>query len=228
MTAIDLSPDTVVDRSGHPITLGSGSAATAFVEHHIDAIDAREFPGPTGSVEGSYYLADAPLLPARCTLPMRSRDRAQPPLVLYGQVLDVSGAPVPGATLEIWHADAEGHYSGYTRHVPDWNLRGTVVTDGAGRYEITTIAPAPQQIPADGPTGTCGGAADRHPRQPAHLNLRVSGKGQHPVITQLYLTGDRRPGGDVTPAAGPGSLLDPEPDEQGRDSVRHDFVLDPG
>ncbi|MGW0038787.1 catechol 1,2-dioxygenase [Gordonia sp. NPDC003376] len=198
-----------------------------FVEHDIEAVNSRRFQGSKGSIEGPYYLADAPLLPARCTLPMRTRDRQEIPLVLHGQVRDLSGAPVPGATVEIWHADAEGYYSGFAEHIPDWNLRGTVVTDGEGRYEITTIAPAPYQIPTDGPTGTFIEAAGWHPWRPAHLHLRISGKGRRPIITQLYFAGDRWLDSDVASATKPELILDPKPDEQGRNSVRYDFVLDP-
>src|SRR3712207_8070747 len=38
-------------------------------------------------------------------------------------------------------------------HLPEGNLRGLVVADDEGRFEIRTIQPAPYQIPTDGPTG---------------------------------------------------------------------------
>ena len=47
----------------------------------------------------------------------------------------------------------KGYYSHFAPHIPDGNLRGTIVADDEGRFEITTIQPAPYQIPTDGPTG---------------------------------------------------------------------------
>ena len=44
----------------------------------------------------------------------------------------VDGTPLPGAVVEIWHADDDGYYSQFAPGLPEWNLRGTVVTDGRG------------------------------------------------------------------------------------------------
>lgn len=198
-----------------------------FVEHDIEEVNSRKYQGSKGSIEGPYYLPDAPLLPARCTLPMRGRDARQTPLVLHGQVTGLDGTPLPAATIEIWHADAEGYYSGFAPHLPEWNLRGTVVTDGDGRYEITTIQPAPYQIPTDGPTGKFIEAAGWHPWRPAHLHLRVAAHRRHPIITQLYFQGGDWLDSDVASATKPELLLDPKPDAAGRNCVRYDFVLDP-
>ncbi|MBA5849273.1 catechol 1,2-dioxygenase [Gordonia amicalis] len=198
-----------------------------FVEHDIEEVNSRKFKGTKGSIEGPYYLPDSPLLPARCTLPMRSSDARETPLVMHGQVTDLDGNPMAGATIEIWHADAEGYYSGFAPHIPDWNLRGTVVTDGHGRYEITTIQPAPYQIPTDGPTGKFIEAAGWHPWRPANLHLRVSAKGRHPIVTQLYFAGGDWLDSDVASATKPELLLDPKPDADGRNVVQYDFALDP-
>ncbi|HEX4225279.1 MAG TPA: catechol 1,2-dioxygenase, partial [Pseudonocardiaceae bacterium] len=32
-----------------------------------------------------------------------------------------------GATVELWHADDAGYYSQFAPHIPEWNLRGTIV-----------------------------------------------------------------------------------------------------
>ncbi|MDV7269048.1 catechol 1,2-dioxygenase, partial [Rhodococcus oxybenzonivorans] len=198
-----------------------------FVEHDIEEVNSRNFKGTKGSIEGPYYVPGAPQLPARCTLPMRDEDRGHPALVLRGQVTDLDGAGLSGATIELWHADDEGYYSQFAPHLPEWNLRGTIVTDSEGRYEITTIQPAPYQIPTDGPTGKFIEAAGWHPWRPAHLHLRVTSPGKRPIITQLYFAGGDWVDDDVATATKPELLLDPVIDDAGRKVVDYDFALDP-
>ncbi|WP_072801543.1 catechol 1,2-dioxygenase [Rhodococcoides yunnanense] len=198
-----------------------------FVEHDIEEVNSRQLEGTKGSIEGPYYVPGAPVLPARCTLPMRDEDRAHPALVLRGQVTDLRSNGLGGAVIELWHADDEGFYSQFAPHLPEWNLRGTVVTDSDGRYEITTIQPAPYQIPTDGPTGQFIEAAGWHPWRPAHLHLRVTFPDKQPIITQLYFAGGEWIDDDVASATKPELLLDPQLDEQGRKVVDYDFKLDP-
>jgi protocatechuate 3,4-dioxygenase beta subunit len=70
------------------------------------------------------------------------------PLALAVTVLDVSNGqcrPLPGATVDVWHCDAQGVYSGVTD--PQFStegqtfLRGAQPTDAAGRAQFTTIYP---------------------------------------------------------------------------------------
>lgn len=198
-----------------------------FVEHEIEEVNSRKFKGTKGSIEGPYYVPNAPVLPARCTLPMRDEDRVHPTLVLRGQVTDLRADGLGGAKIELWHADDEGFYSQFAPHLPEWNLRGTVVTDSEGRYEITTIQPAPYKIPTDGPTGQFIEAAGWHPWRPAHLHLRVTFPDKAPIITQLYFAGGEWIDDDVAHATKPELLLDPQLEEDGRKVVDYDFVLDP-
>ncbi|HEX8780802.1 MAG TPA: dioxygenase, partial [Nocardioides sp.] len=119
-----------------------------FVEHAVEAQVARSQQGTKGSILGPYYLPGQTRLGSVCELPRRD-DEQGTPLVLAGQVRDVDGTPLGGAEVDIWHADSDGYYSGFAPHVPDGNLRGLVVTDDEGRFEISTIQPAPYQIPTD-------------------------------------------------------------------------------
>ncbi|GAF42225.1 catechol 1,2-dioxygenase [Rhodococcus wratislaviensis] len=198
-----------------------------FVEHDIEEVNSTRFRGTKGSIEGPYYVPGAPELPAQCTLPMRDEDRAHTALVLRGRVTDLDGAGLGGAIIELWHADDEGYYSQFAPHLPEWNLRGTIVTDSEGRYEITTIQPAPYQIPTDGPTGQFIEGAGWHPWRPAHLHLRVTSPGKQPIITQLYFAGGDWIDDDVATATKPELLLDPRLDDTGRKVVSYDFALDP-
>ncbi len=198
-----------------------------FVEHEVEEVASRSQQGSKGSILGPYYLPDAPKLPAVTTLPMRD-DEQGTPLVFTGRIRDTAGNPLPGAELDLWHADHEGYYSGFAPHVPDGNLRGVVVADDHGHFEITTIEPAPYRIPTDGPTGKLIEAAGWHPWRPAHLHLIVRAPGHRPITTQLYFAGGDWLDSDVAEATKPELVLDPRPQTDGRRRSEYDFVLEPG
>ncbi|MBU5889580.1 hypothetical protein JVV71_19930, partial [Vibrio cholerae O1] len=80
--------------------------------------------GSKGTIEGPYYLEGSPELPWNGTIPMRP-DEPGTPFVFKGQVTSTDGAPLPGAKLELWHADNLGFYSQFAPGLPEWNLRGT-------------------------------------------------------------------------------------------------------
>lgn len=197
-----------------------------FVEHVVEEVAARTQDGTKGSILGPYYLPDQQKLPSVTTLPMRE-DEAGTPLVFSGQVRDTAGNPLAGAELDLWHADDQGYYSGFAPHLPEGNLRGVVVTDDQGRFEITTMQPAPYQIPTDGPTGKLIEAAGWHPWRPAHLHLLVSAPEHRTITTQLYFTGGQWLDSDVAEATKPELVLDPQRGEDGRTHSRYDFVLEP-
>src|SRR4030095_2775454 len=66
-------------------------------------------------------------------------------LLLSGQLVNLSGAPVAGATIEIWQTDNNGLYyhSGNNYQARDQNFQffGTTVTDANGDYSFRTIRP---------------------------------------------------------------------------------------
>lgn len=197
-----------------------------FIEHDIEEVAYRGQNGTKGSIEGPYYVADTTRLPARATLPMRENEQGTP-LVFAGQVRDLDGTPLPQATIEIWHADSQGYYSHFASNTPDGILRGTVEVDEDGRFAITTVRPAPYQIPTDGPTGWFIEKADWHPWRPAHLHLMVKAPGKRPITTQLYFDGGEWVSDDVATAVKPELILRPTTDADGVDHVSYDFLLDP-
>lgn len=99
---------------------------------------------------GPFYVPNAP-------------DRAT-----TGRGLTVSGrvrgtpacAPLSGAKIEWWSANARGDY--------DDAHRATQVTDSEGRYRYETDFPG------------------RYPGRPPHVHLRVSALGHRTLVTQLY------------------------------------------
>lgn len=195
-----------------------------WVEHVVEEVASDSREGSKGTIEGPYYVPDAPELGSAAILPIRD-DESGTPLLFKGQVRDVAGNALPHAVIEIWHADSDGYYSQFAPGIPEWNLRGTVTTDDQGQYWIHTMKPAPYQIPTDGACGNLITAAGWHPWRPAHLHLKVAADGFQQITTQLYFPGDEHNDDDVANAVKPELILDPQEVEGGQE-VTYDFVLD--
>jgi protocatechuate 3,4-dioxygenase beta subunit len=97
---------------------------------------------------------------------------------ILGRVLDASGAPVKGASVEIWQCDAGGIY----RHPRDWRLvrgrdagfqgRGRAVTSVDGTYSFRTIKPV------------------AYPGRTPHIHFAIAAPGRAPLVTQMYVAGE--------------------------------------
>ncbi|MDJ0350449.1 catechol 1,2-dioxygenase [Cryobacterium sp. PH29-G1] len=198
-----------------------------WVEHVVEEVATGDRSGSKGTIEGPYYIPEAPTLTTPATLPMRA-DEAGTPLLLSGQVTGTDGAALGGAIVEIWHADDDGFYSQFAPGLPEWNLRATVIADDNGNFAINTIQPAPYQIPTDGSCGKLIAAAGWHAWRPAHLHLKVSAPGRQLLTAQLYFEGDTHLSDDIASAVKSELVLRPTPtaDGAGRE-VTYDFVLDP-
>lgn len=198
-----------------------------WVEHVVEEVATDHREGSKGSIEGPYYVPGSPTLPAECTLPMRE-DEPGTPLLFRGQVTDVSGDALPGAKIELWHADDFGFYSQFAPGLPEWNLRGTIIADDSGRFEINTVQPAPYQIPTDGSCGRLIEAAGWHAWRPAHLHLKVSAPGHELLTAQLYFQGDEHLEDDIATAVKPELVIAPSPKADGTgNEVSYNFTLDP-
>jgi len=197
-----------------------------WIEHVVEEVAGADREGSKGTIEGPYYVPDAPALPGVSTLPMRE-DEAGTPLLFQGQVTGVSGEPLSGALLEMWQADDDGLYAQFAPGIPPWNLRGAIETDDAGRFAVRTIQPAPYQIPTDGSCGKLIAASGWHAWRPAHLHLKVSAPGHQTLTAQLYFRGGEHVEDDVASAVKPELVIDPQPTGDGGNQVTYDFVLDP-
>jgi len=114
------------------------------------------------AAEGKSYL---PNTPERAVL--REAGMAGAPLRLSGYVLGPDCAPIPGAWLDFWQADADGVYG-----TGSFRLRGHQFTDADGRYTLETILP--------------GAASGRAPR----LYVKVQAPGGPVLTTQLFFPDD--------------------------------------
>jgi catechol 1,2-dioxygenase len=198
-----------------------------WVEHSVEEVANENRHGSKGTIEGPYYVPGSPAQETPATLSMRD-DEPGTPLLFQGHVTDVDGVPLQGAKVEVWQADDLGFYSQFAPGLPDWNLRGTVLADNEGHFQINTIRPAPYQIPTDGACGQLIAAAGWHAWRPAHLHLKVSAPGHQLITSQLYFPGDPHNADDIASAVKPELMLDVQDREDGPGRVTtYDFRLDP-
>jgi len=196
-----------------------------WVEHVVEEVATEHREGNKGTIEGPYFVPNAPDQGARGTVPMRD-DETGTPLTWTGRVTSTDGHPLAGAKVEVWHADADGFYSQFAPGLPEWNLRATFTADEDGAFEIHTIKPAPYQIPTDGACGKLIAAAGWHAWRPAHIHVKVSAPDHEQLTAQLYFPGDEHNSDDIASAVKPELLLDPKPAGDG-EAVEYGFVLDP-
>jgi protocatechuate 3,4-dioxygenase alpha subunit len=102
---------------------------------------------------------------------------------IRGHIYDGTGAPVSDAVLEIWQADAHGHYAstpddGAAATPAEFAGFGRIPTDNAGAFSFRTIKPG--RVP--GPGGRL---------QAPHLSIQIFMRGLlKPVHTRLYFPND--------------------------------------
>ena len=196
-----------------------------WVEHVVEDVATSHREGNKGSIEGPYYVPNAPELGADGTIPMRDGEQGSQ-LVWEGTITSTDGKPL-AAMVELWHADADGFYSQFAPGIPEWNLRGSFSTGPDGKFKITTIRPAPYQIPTDGSCGKLISAAGWHAWRPAHLHVKVSAPGHELLTAQLYFPGDPHNEDDIATAVKPELMLAPVEGPDGGYAMGYDFVLDP-
>lgn len=150
---------------------------------------------PTESaILGPFWRANAPILPMDSSI-VRSLPDSCPEAdhaYLSGRVTSaVTGKPIEGAELDIWHTAPNGLYEQQDDEQVDMNLRGRFVTSSDGKYGIYCLRPTSYPIPYDGPAGRLLRMLDRHAMRPAHIHFIVTAPGYKSLTTQIF---DRRDG----------------------------------
>ncbi len=125
------------------------------------ACDDGDEPTPR-QTEGPFFTPDSPL---RANL--REPGMAGTPIAVTGFVLTRACRPVPGALVEIWHADDSGRYDNV-----GYRLRGHQFTDAEGRYRFETIVP-----------GVYTGRT-------RHFHVKYQAPNEPVLTTQLYFPGE--------------------------------------
>ena len=147
--------------------------------------------GTPRTIEGPLYITDAPLEKGEARL---DQDPEQGEvLFMEGQVRDTAGTPVPGAIVDVWHANTKGFYSFFdptpTPQSP-YNLRRRIETDAEGRYRFRSILPSGYGCPPDGPTQQLLDMLGRHGKRPAHIHFFVEAPGFRKLTTQINISDD--------------------------------------
>ena len=75
--------------------------------------------------------------------------------------------------------------------------RARFITDADGRFFFRTILPCSYPIPTDGPVGEMIMQTRRHPMRPAHVHFLVDAPGYEPLITHVFIEGDKYLDSDV-------------------------------
>jgi len=89
-------------------------------------------------------------------------------LRVSGKIIDVRGNAVPGARVDMWHADHKGIYD-----VHGYRYRTKLAIDSGTAYETLTIMPG------------------HYPDRPAqHIHYLITAPGCKPLVTQLYFATD--------------------------------------
>ena len=106
-------------------------------------------------------------------------------IIVFGQVRDSDGRPVPDTLVEIWQTNAAGRYR-HTPRAPPRAARpelhgvGRAITDQGGRYRFITIQP-----------GSYPWGNHYNAWRPAHIHFSLFGRAfTQRLVTQMYFPGD--------------------------------------
>jgi len=152
----------------------------------MTSVDATRNPlgGTRHSLEGPFYKAGASVLRNGDLLQGEVFPGAQK-LRLWGMVRDAdTGQALAGAELDFWQADNQGVYDNV-----GYSLRGVVVADDQGMYQLDTIVPLDYSAHDDDPIGELYRAMGRNNRRAAHIHLKARCSGHDLLTTQLYMGG---------------------------------------
>lgn len=130
------------------------------------------------------------------------------PCYVSGQVRALDGAPIAGATIDVWQSDDEGYYDVQRADVAQPQARGRLLSGADGRYAFRTILAEAYPIPHDGPVGRLLAALGRHPWRPAHLHFMIDAPGYRKLITQVFRAGGRYLDSDAVFGVRPALIAD--------------------
>ncbi|MEM7616266.1 MAG: dioxygenase [Pseudomonadota bacterium] len=139
--------------------------------------------GTSSSVLGPFHITGSPPLEVGGDL---RQDFDAPVLLAEGIVKDPDGAPLPGATLDIWQTAPNGLYSSQDPAQETYSFHGLQTVGADGRYAFTTVRPVEYTVPSDGPVGDILRACGRHPWRPSHLHFIAEAEGFRPLVTEVF------------------------------------------
>jgi hydroxyquinol 1,2-dioxygenase len=163
----------------------------------VDAVNHRDRDGATETtVLGPFYVGEHKVTPhgtdvSECLQGER--------MFVQSRVTDLNGKPLAGVPVDIWHADGDGFYDSQKEAFATEGAvsRARFITDNDGRFFFRTILPCSYPIPTDGPVGEMIMQTKRHPMRPAHVHFLVNAPGHEPLITHVFIEGDKYIDSDV-------------------------------
>lgn len=151
-------------------------------------VEEQNTPCPPGAtpatLPGPFYREDVPELPPGANL---SRDGLGEALEVSLRVADLDGGPVANALIEVWQANAFGRYENQDPdRQPEFNLRGRLRSDAAGRLTFRSVKPRGYALPEDGPVGRLMSGLGLRLERPAHIHFKVSAPGFRTLVTHVF------------------------------------------
>src|SRR3954447_4021822 len=163
----------------------------------VDAVNHRDREGATETtVLGPFYVGEHKVAPHGTDI---SASLPGERMFVQSRVADLKGKPLAGVPVDVWHADDDGFYDSqkpsYATQGP--SSRARFITDADGRFFFRTILPCSYPIPTDGPVGEMIVQTRRHAMRPAHVHFLVDAPGHQPLITHVFMDGDKYLDSDV-------------------------------
>lgn len=149
------------------------------------------------------------------------------PCEVRGTVRGLGGEPIAGAVIDVWQADAGGHYDVQHMGLDHAQGRGVLHSGADGGFHFRTIVAEAYPIPTDGPVGALLEATARHPWRPAHLHFKIEASGYEPLITHVFRDGGAWLDSDAVFGVRQSLVADWVAQADGTYTLDFDFVLNP-
>ncbi|MBZ6083650.1 6-chlorohydroxyquinol-1,2-dioxygenase [Streptomyces olivaceus] len=141
--------------------------------------------GTESTVLGPFHVVESPARDSGDSIDLMGGGKL---CVVSVRVTSTDGAPLAGASVDVWQCTEEGFYDVQQPGVqPLGNGRGLFRTDGEGHLWFRTVVPSHYPIPTDGPVGELLRATERHPYRPAHIHFIVAADGHRPLTTHVFV-----------------------------------------
>ena len=183
------------------------------------------------SLLGPFFREGAPELAEGANI---ARGIEGEPLLVGGGVASTDGKPIGGALIDVWQASSSGQYDLQFDNFKgaEVNLRARFRTDADGHFSFASVKPSSYPVPGDGPVGKMLHALGRHPFRPAHIHFMISASGFKPLVTALYIDGDKYIDSDVVFGSRAQLVVKYQPGSTSSssskvDSIEYQFAVEP-
>ncbi len=179
------------------------------------------------SLLGPFFREGAPELPNAANLAPGIEGE---PLQVHGSIASTEGKSLAGAQIDVWQASSSGLYDLQFDNFKgaEMNLRARFRSQGDGTFDFATVKPSSYGVPSDGPVGMMLNALGRHPFRPAHVHFIISAPGYRPLVTALYIEGDKYIDSDVVFGSREQLVVEYRRSSSANiDAIEYKFVVEP-